>query len=374
MKRVSFLIVLLVCFIAAYAQQKQPRLHNWIAEYLPINNVRDYLRYVMVMSDGTLRSWRPGEQPERFTTIDNAVQVCAGSNHLVILKSDGTVWTMGKNDYLQLGNEGSDYTVRESNVPVKVTGLKDVIDISTWADKSYALLKDGTVWTWGGENAVYYKFKELKRLSRINNIENAIAISGPIALLADGTVWTWGNRNHGGKNSKVPIDPIKIKGITNAIAISSMDGCLALLADGTMKAWGNNFNGQLGNGGKGIIDGKIETTVSYEPVTVLNINNAVDISGDATCLAALKDGTVKGWGWGVLGALGPFSKNVVATPIKVYDLKNVVAIYAGAARGFALQKDGTLLGWGADMVDGKGYRNAKGVIKIASFGSLAPKP
>jgi alpha-tubulin suppressor-like RCC1 family protein len=65
--------------------------------------------------------------------------------HSLALKSDGTVWALGQNDYGQLG----DGTTTQRNVPVKVRRLSGVQDIDGGYRHSLALKSDGTVWAWG---------------------------------------------------------------------------------------------------------------------------------------------------------------------------------------------------------------------------------
>lgn len=62
------------------------------------------------------------------------------------LRSDGTVWAWGSNKYGQLG-AGS--VLAYSVVPMQVIGLREVIAISSNGDSAYALRSDGTVWAWG---------------------------------------------------------------------------------------------------------------------------------------------------------------------------------------------------------------------------------
>lgn len=67
------------------------------------------------------------------------------SRHILSLKSDGTVWAWGNNDLGQLGNG----TFDNSEIPVKVNDLTEVVSISANYDFNLALKKDGSVWFWG---------------------------------------------------------------------------------------------------------------------------------------------------------------------------------------------------------------------------------
>ena len=55
----------------------------------------------------------------------------------------------GNNDYGKLGDGQQGWEGR-SDVPVPVSGLSEVVAISAGAEHSLALLKNGTVMSWGG--------------------------------------------------------------------------------------------------------------------------------------------------------------------------------------------------------------------------------
>lgn len=366
----------------------KPRLNNWIATLYSTGIYHHYL----VRGDGKLLTWQPGQVPVIVKDIEDVVELAAGEKHILALKSDGTVWAWGANDYYQLGNRAlTESKNRVSENPVKVN-ISNVISISASGKTSFALLEDGTVMAWGdgntgssgdggevsrGGNTAEYSGK--KAPEKVKNLENVKAISGAMALLSDGTVWTWGDGRNGrlGNNSSESTStPVKVQGLSGVIAISSRyDGAIALLSNGTVKAWGYNYKGQLGNG--------IKTSDLYQdskyvkslvPVSVINLSGVKDISADASCLAVLNDGSVKGWGWGNINALGPLGGDATPTPVRVFDLKNVAAVKAGNGSGFALLNDGTLLGWGAHMASTGVYLQSNKVVRIASLGNLAPKP
>jgi alpha-tubulin suppressor-like RCC1 family protein len=75
--------------------------------------------------------------------FQNAISVSAGANHAVILKQDGSVYTLGENNKGQLGNGGA-----FSNTPVKVPGLSNVIAIAAGAEHTLAIT-GGTYYAWG---------------------------------------------------------------------------------------------------------------------------------------------------------------------------------------------------------------------------------
>lgn len=83
--------------------------------------------------EGAIVGWGavPGQVP---TGLNNVVQVAAGSNHVVALKSDGTVVAWGANYYGQ------------TNVPAGLTG---VVQVAAGESHVVALKSDGTVVGWG---------------------------------------------------------------------------------------------------------------------------------------------------------------------------------------------------------------------------------
>lgn len=384
MKRILIILIFVINELCSMAQSIH---ENWICSYL----VTSGTRHAMVLSNGEVMTWVAGGEMEKVDGLENAVQVAAGTEHLLVLDKNGYVYTLGNNDYYQLGDPDLvDKKIRESMSPVKVKALKGVTAISAYRNTSYALLKDGTVWAWGNGNegmcgdgnkvtsgsytaAVSGKKSPVK----VINLEHIIAISGSMALKDDGTVWTWGdgfNGRLGRGDIKSTSVPGKVPGIENAVAISAgRQGEYALLKDGTVFAWGNNYKGQLGQGtpSSKIYQGSKDER-SLVPVKVIKLNNVKAISASSGILALRNDGTVMGWGWGELSALGPLGGDVTSTPVHVHKLAGVKAIKAGNGSGFALLNDGSLVGWGSQMVATGVYKNSKTVITIKKLGKLSP--
>ena len=192
-----------------------------------------------------------------------------------------------------------------------------------------------------------------------------------LSIIADGNIMAWGEGTYGrlgnGSFNSTSI-PVKVTGITRATAIACRDGgALTILSDGTVWSWGTNYKGQMGNGtvNGGDHDGKISI-----PVMVHGISNAIAIDADNVCMALMKDGTLKIWGWGTFGGMGtgkPGPDGVNPIPVTLPRVEHVVAVKAGYSFGFALEKDGTLMGWGADMVSAGTVHPAWTPIKVAKL-------
>lgn len=385
--QIKKLLLAFFCLLAYTYAGGQSIGENWIASYL--SDIK--LMHVMVLSDGSLMTWEAGGTMQPIPGIHNAAQVSAGKSHLLVLDKNGTVWALGKNDYFQLGNrELSDNGTRISATLVKVDGLSDVIAISAFRSTSYALRRDGTVWAWGQNNnglcgdggkllswSVSPSTAGKKAPVQVAGLDHVKGIAGPMALKEDGTVWTWGDGSNGRMGSgstTCRTMPAKIEGLNNVIAISTnTDGGYALHQDGTVSAWGNNYKGQLGTGVRAAdLYDDSKFVKSLVPVKVLKLSNVKAFSASSSILALCKDGTVMGWGWGNLYALGPLGDDVTSTPVRVHGLSGVKAVKAGNGLGFALLNDGTLIGWGADMLATGLYHQSSKVVRIKSLGALAP--
>ncbi|MCW3101788.1 MAG: repeat-containing protein [Bacteroidetes bacterium] len=73
----------------------------------------------------------------------------AGEFHSLALKTDGTVWSWGKNASGQLG----DGTATSRTSPVQVSGISGINTIACGTEHSLALKNDGTLWGWGANGS-----------------------------------------------------------------------------------------------------------------------------------------------------------------------------------------------------------------------------
>ena len=292
--------------------------------------------------------------PVRF---DNVIRVSAGgkgafSNHTIALKSDGTVWAWGANFMGQLG-DGT--TFNSVNVPALVPGLGGVVEIDAGGNHSLALKSNNTIWAWG-ENSFRQsgetEQQSRPRASQIAGLTGAfIAISAgeqhSLALRSDGTVWGWGGNGGGqlgnGSTAFSTYPPVQAS-LTNVIAISAGSNfSLALKSDGTVWGFGGNPNGALGQ--------PINTPFSSTPLQVNGLANVKAIAAGGIHSMALKqDGTVWSWGENSQGQLGSGEGNgSFPVPRQVVGLTNVVAIAAGYRHSLALKSDGSVWAWGNNV-------------------------
>ncbi|RLF26187.1 MAG: hypothetical protein DRN14_07270 [Thermoplasmata archaeon] len=316
--------------------------------------------------------------------FDGVVMVSAGGEFALALKSDGTVWAWGRNDYGQLGT--GDTTARTFPAQVRDSSgsgyLSGIVAISAGANHSLALDSSGTVWAWGANwegglgigsadhnpHPLLVRVKDSTGAGVLSAVAQIVAgASFSLALDSAGFVWAWGSNYNGqlGNDTILPqYLPRRVKDSLGTGALSDVmliGACgvgtyylsghaLAVAADGTVWGWGRNLYGQLGDG----------TTDQRElPVRVHGIEDAGFLSGVVAIfggmehsLALLQDGRVLCWGDNSFGQLGDgtfFSKSYpveVAGVDGVGVLDSVVAVSTAHNHNLAILSDGKVVAWG----------------------------
>jgi len=254
--------------------------------------------------------------PVQTNNLTNIVNISAGLMHSLALNNSNNVFSWGANIYDLLGRE---VTTCTTYLPAQVNNLSNIISVSVSFTGSYAVKTDGTLWAWGSnEYGQLGDGSNINRSTPVQILSDIISVSGggghTLALKNDGSVYAWGSNSSGklGDNTTInKISPVIVNGLTNIIAISAGgDHSLALKNDSTVWAWGNNTSGQVGDGSS-----------SYEvltPVQVVGLSNIIAISAGGGHSVALKnDGTVWSWGENEKGQLGDGTHIDRRTPVQV---------------------------------------------------------
>jgi alpha-tubulin suppressor-like RCC1 family protein len=310
------------------------------------------------------------------------VSVAPGAAWSLILCSDGTVYACGDNSNGELGNNST----TSSLVPVPVdTGTdsalhgKMVVAIAAGQFQSVALCSDGSVATWGSNDAGDLGDNSSASLSLVPVPvytgtgsalygKKVVALSASyyncLALCTDGTVVTWGAGALGNNPATGPVyipiavdmGPDSALFAKTVVSIASSNAfSLALCSDGTVAAWGENANGELGN--NSTANSQVPSTVDSGTESALHGKTVVAIAaGSLHGMALCSDGTLVAWGentesYGQLGDNGAEAQSLV--PIAVDNTsgsalygKTVTNIASVDFDSVALCSDGSIAAWG----------------------------
>ena len=360
-------------------------------------------------SDGHVLSWgrfcKLGEicpQPvEEVAGLSGVKAISAGVYYDLALLDDGRVMAWGNNDYGELG----DGTIVASEVPVEVSGLqaREVRAIAAGYYQGLALLRDGTVMTWGDNESGQLGIGESTGPETctggapcstvplaVPGLTGATGIAAgwwhDAALLSDGRVVDWGRNTEGqlgtgsfagpesceGQAVACSADPVEVAGLREVTAIAAgAYHALALQSSGKVVAWGKGGEGQLGNGARSDSD---------VPVAVSGLEGVRSVSGgEQQSLALLGGGGVMAWGENAHGQLGDGRLHSSDVPVPTLGLAGATAIAAGGDFGLAAgpaespqvsgvsPKTGPVGGGATVTISGSALREATAV----SFGATA---
>ncbi|NCU42452.1 MAG: hypothetical protein EOM19_07100, partial [Candidatus Moranbacteria bacterium] len=268
--------------------------------------------------------------------LEGISQVSAGNSHTCATKTDGTAYCWGYNQYGRLG----DNTTTNRSTPVQVLGVggvgffEGISQVSAGNYHTCALKTDGTVFCWGRNDyeqlasdtssnsltplqAMTY-IPPSGYLTGIQQISGGLVFGNYCALKNDGTVFCWGRNLYGqlGDNTTTQrLAPVQVKGVGNVgnlsgvsqISSGSTHTC-ATKNDGTAYCWGRNSSGQLGD---------TTTEQRNTPVEVIvstNISRIIQ-GRDFTCTLKT-DATLECWGSNSSGQLGDRTYTTRSTPVR----------------------------------------------------------
>ncbi|KAK4125262.1 RCC1/BLIP-II [Parathielavia appendiculata] len=228
-------------------------------------------------------------RPALILLVKNVVKICCGSNHVMTLTADGFVYTWGKGTDGQLGRRFSPRIVdwaKEGLLPRKVAGLKNVIDIGSGSNHSFAVERTGLVYGWGfnnagqigvadnaGEYESAYGFaltvavpslvRSLVGLPPIKQITGGNFHS--IGVTEDGRCLTWGRLYSFATGLKIDTLPPQlvvldsrgkpsflrvattVEGLSPACVAAASEHSLAVTIDEKVYTWGLNLTKQIGH-------------------------------------------------------------------------------------------------------------------------------
>ena len=203
-----------------------------------------------------------------------------GYYHTLALKTDNTLWAWGQNNSGALGQNQAFAQLAAVSSPIQIPG-------TTWSTitagyhTSFATKTDGTLWSWGrdADGNLGQNTTDATNLSSPTQIPGTTwsrveaGINSNYAIKTDGTLWVWGHGGNGalGKNSQTQYSsPNQLPGSWSQVSSTSY-GAAAIKTDGTAWAWGSNDEGQVGQN---------NTTQYSSPA---QIGSGTDFTSVSTC-------------------------------------------------------------------------------------------
>jgi len=316
-----------------------------------------------VRSDGTLWVWGENEQgrlgQNNTTDYSSPVQIPgttwkvqkeqAFGKSALIVKTDGTLWVWGDNEYGALGMNAPEASNYSSPVQLPGTTWNKT---STGRAASFGIKTDGTLWGWGsngfGALGLNQQGNYISSPTQVpgttwRSIDTAGAYHSTIATKTDGTLWMWGGSAHGqtGQNDQDVhrSSPTQIPGTNWVDGVTSGYTVTATKADGSLWCWGKGDTGANGQG---------DTTNRSSPVQVPGTWGTsrdkfarTTYGSNGSCLAINASGQLYSWGYGQSGQLGQNSLTQLNSPVQVGSLSTWTQI-AGSRTGYiALINDTT---------------------------------
>lgn len=115
-----------------------------------LDNVLRLRGGMAIKSDGTVWDLQ-GKVATRVPLLDGAVDIFRGGYVTLFLKADGSLWGYGDNSTNQLGRRWQD--LGRSDVPLRIENVDNIKEVALGSDHVVVLKNDGSVWAWGANSA-----------------------------------------------------------------------------------------------------------------------------------------------------------------------------------------------------------------------------
>ena len=318
----------------------------------------------------------------------------ASAHYNLVVTPDGRVlaWgTDGSSGVLGQGKRSAELASLSLPTVVKDTSgqhaLTGIVAVSTGDEQALALTEDGTVYSWGNNDALGRDALSDDLLPGLVQdatgnapLKRVVAVSmgadNAVALTDDGVVYTWGNyTGQSDRRAKYPGVVTALPG--PAVAVSAgWNWSAALLADGRVMTWGfnsSNSSGQPAASSSPVMPGFVADATTGQPISGIVSLSAGYLHG----LALTSGEQVYAWGDNEHGQLGQNDTAktrkgaaLVKAPGGAGLLSGIRSITAGRHFALTLTQAGDVHSWGLSH-DG---RLGDGANKPVSNYSALPVP
>ena len=227
----------------------------------PVSIDAGYSHVLLLRSDGSL--WGYGDnsygqlglghataQSAPVKIADGVAQFSAGSYHSVFIKTDGSLWAMGRNNEGQLGNNST----TQSNIPVQIA---TAVRHASAGDRHTLFVKTNrTLWAMGSNN--YGQLGDGTNTSRLSPVQitntldyNKVEAAGDHSffLKSNSSLWATGRNDYGqlglaaGSSRNTPIQVLANVAAVSSSPFSGAAHTLCVMTDATL--WACGYNGCL---------------------------------------------------------------------------------------------------------------------------------
>lgn len=332
------------------------------------------------LSTANINVFSPMKETASGITTKDWRKIRAGGYHVIALKSDGTVWSCGRNDHGQLGINNSNIAQREYLTPVLDSNnnpITDIVDIACGRNTSFFVRSDGHLLACGDNSSgqlglggavngftpfasAYAEHVRMADGSHLMDVFQVIAgFTHTIAIQSNGNILGWGSNSYG--EALLPLNITQADNPTQTIPgvidtnqadyrFTSYDlgekHSIYLKDDGTVWTAGENTYNQLG-------DTNLDTTAKRPFLSqVSQPSDIIQVACGAFHNVLLRsNGTVLTFGRNNLGQLGDGTTTDSATPVYVLgnngeELRDIVEIKCGEYHTVARSSDNKLYIWG----------------------------
>lgn len=292
------------------------------------------------------------------------VRAIGGAGHSTTLKADGTLWSWGKNNYGQLGDNS---TVDRPTMVAISTDFKDWANFAAGDFHTMATRKDGSLWGWG--------FNQSGQIGNKTNIDQLVPVqigtdktwvtikagaTHTLAVKKDGTLWAWGRNDQSQLGDKTTVDKNNPTQVLLGATAATTDAqwttvsagqafSVARKNTGVVYTWGANDKGQLGRGDTTSVAAatNIPTIV---PLASSDFTALVIAAGGSHVLAIGQNGAIYAWGLNSSGQLGTgnYTDATEPTRLEPNSSDNWSSIAAGRSHSLGIKSDGSLWAWGSN--------------------------